>query len=482
MKKILGLILSIILFLTTVPVIASSDNTKLGNNTKNDFQKAASYGLIPESLKSADLTKPITHEELAAVAIKLYEKKRGEVPDEDPSELVDSGFSSPLLLKAFKLRITSGVPFEIFKPDGVSTREQMATVFGYTLESIFPTIDLSDIKVVAVKDSKSISEWAVKYVLYMNSQGFITGVDGKFMPGAVATRLQAINTANKLYEKFRVTVRNNNILSEGFPEFIPLVDDAYLVKYFKNTSMGSLSLMLKTDKNAGQLWEFYSNTKLYDQFNLCNMSFDNKIGKISIFASENRTNKMNICIYQAEDKQMYIIISLSIPAGKGNEAFLGSVEDKNEDDYEFYSFAAFIIYDNKGSGFDIGSGSKSPKRDGFKGEIAEDFPRDIPLAQNKGNVGIDKTFQIDDVKYTNYSYRLKIPETKCLEFYMDYRNYSNLEYFELDYENHWGLKNLKVYAKSKAGIMSGITYYYNGNNGTVVVMHNSAENKLYMTL
>src|SRR5690606_4502364 len=39
-----------------------------------ELQKANDAGLIPDILKGADLTKPITREEFAELSVKLYEK------------------------------------------------------------------------------------------------------------------------------------------------------------------------------------------------------------------------------------------------------------------------------------------------------------------------------------------------------------------------------------------------------------------------
>jgi hypothetical protein len=38
-----------------------------------ELEKADELGLIPDSLKNADLTKPITRAEFAAVSVKVYE-------------------------------------------------------------------------------------------------------------------------------------------------------------------------------------------------------------------------------------------------------------------------------------------------------------------------------------------------------------------------------------------------------------------------
>ena len=75
-RKIMTLALALIL------ALGICANTALAAYTasewaKPELEKAQSYGLIPDVLKDADLTRPITRAEFAAVAVKAYENFTG---------------------------------------------------------------------------------------------------------------------------------------------------------------------------------------------------------------------------------------------------------------------------------------------------------------------------------------------------------------------------------------------------------------------
>ena len=180
---------------------------------KSELNKASDYGLIPESLKGADMTKPITREEFAEVAIKLYEKTTGFVP----SLKVENPFTdtkNPEILKAYQIGITAGTSKTTFEPNKLINREQVASMLSRAIRIMVPTADFSTNGAPTFKDEKDISDWALEHVKYMSKIGIIQGSDGKFMPKAITsaqiasgyantTREQAIAMGVRTYEKFK---------------------------------------------------------------------------------------------------------------------------------------------------------------------------------------------------------------------------------------------------------------------------------------
>jgi len=86
-----------------------------------ELQKADDLGLIPDSLRGADLTKPITRAEFAAVSVKSYENLTGKTTSPASSNpFADT--KDPEVLKAYNVGITVGTSAATFDPNTVLNR------------------------------------------------------------------------------------------------------------------------------------------------------------------------------------------------------------------------------------------------------------------------------------------------------------------------------------------------------------------------
>ena len=180
---------------------------------KPELDKAEGYGLIPASLKDADMTKHITREEFAEVAIKLYEKNTGFTPELKVSNpFTDT--ENPEILKAYQIGITAGTSATTFEPNKLINREQVATMLSRAIRIMVPTADFSTDGAPVFNDENNISTWALEHVKYMSKIGIIKGADGNFMPKAVTsaqiasgyantTREQAIAMGVRAFEKYK---------------------------------------------------------------------------------------------------------------------------------------------------------------------------------------------------------------------------------------------------------------------------------------
>ena len=167
---------------------------------KPELEKAADYGLIPESLKGADMTKNITREEFAEVAVKLYEKTTGFTPYVTvPNPFTDT--KNPEILRAYQIGITSGTSATTFEPNKLINREQVATMLSRAIRIMVPTADFSTDGAPTFKDEKHISIWALEHVKYMSKIGIIKGTDGNFMPKAITSAQIAQGYANTTREQ-----------------------------------------------------------------------------------------------------------------------------------------------------------------------------------------------------------------------------------------------------------------------------------------
>lgn len=192
---------------------------------KDEITEANQAGLIPSTLKDADMSRRITRAEFAAVSVKLYETltgktaKTGSVPFTDISGHTNKND----IAKAYKLGIAVGVSDTRFDPNTDIPREQLATMLcrtikkyrfdGWTIETDDQYfLDTEGVRKFA--DDAQISGWAKPSVYYMVKQGIVSGVGNNcFAPKnitsaqsaqgyATATREQAIAMSLRIYKLY----------------------------------------------------------------------------------------------------------------------------------------------------------------------------------------------------------------------------------------------------------------------------------------
>jgi hypothetical protein len=166
-----------------------------------ELQKAADTGLIPEILKGADMTKPITREEFAEVALLMYQKATGITDTAPASTNTFTDTQNPQILKAYKLGIVKGTSPTTFAPKTLINREQVAAMLVRTIKLIAPNADYSTEGAPTFMDQADISDWALNDCLYIAKLGIIKGSDGKFMPRAVTQAQAAMGYANTSREQ-----------------------------------------------------------------------------------------------------------------------------------------------------------------------------------------------------------------------------------------------------------------------------------------
>lgn len=175
-----------------------------------ELKKADVLGLIPDSLKGADLTKPINRKEFAAVCVKVFENLAATKaipsitnPFKDTTDLE--------VLKAYNAGITAGTATDEFSPDTLLNREQAATMLtrvfkrvaipGWTLKSD-SSYNLNYIMPPKFADDDIISDWAKPSVYFMVNNNIVSGVgNNKFAPKATTTAEQAKGYASATREQ-----------------------------------------------------------------------------------------------------------------------------------------------------------------------------------------------------------------------------------------------------------------------------------------
>ena len=179
-----------------------------------ELAEADGFGLIPDSLRNADLTKPITRAEFAAVSVRVYEALSGEKAN--PAAVNPFTDTKDIeVLKAYQVGITTGTSATTFHPDTLLNREQAATMltrvykkisiegwemskdgeFADTFNGMFtmPSPFADDVK---------ISDWAKPSVYFMAANGIINGVgNNTFAPRATTDAEAAIGYAQATREQ-----------------------------------------------------------------------------------------------------------------------------------------------------------------------------------------------------------------------------------------------------------------------------------------
>lgn len=196
------------------------------------IQKANELGLIPNILKGADLTKPITRREFASVSVKLYEKMSGKTaiaaqinPFKDTQDQE--------VLKAYNVGITSGTAKDEFSPGVLLNREQAATMLTRVFKKAFvqdwalendSKFAFSYTMPPKFADDAKISDWAKPSVYFMAAHGIISGVgSNNFAPKATTSAEQATNYASATREQaLAISVRmTENLDTSDAKEIMP---------------------------------------------------------------------------------------------------------------------------------------------------------------------------------------------------------------------------------------------------------------------
>lgn len=193
--------------------------------TETEVDRAFSNGLIPEEMLSENLTRYISREKFAAVAVKLYEGLTGK--DAEYGEINKTPFGDcynrysdyeKYITAAYRLGITDGVTDYDFRPDDAISREQLATMLCRTIKKSFIdgwslandssfVMDADGVSKFA--DDADIADFAKNSVYYMVKHGIIAGMDynmfiprniSEYQEDGTATKEQALVMALRAYE------------------------------------------------------------------------------------------------------------------------------------------------------------------------------------------------------------------------------------------------------------------------------------------
>lgn len=185
----IGIVISVILIVFPHKTYASSPSA-----WAQDYVEAAvAAGLVPARLRS-NFTQAITRAEFSALAVALYENRRGIISGRE----IFSDTSDVHVQKAAYIGLVNGVGDNKFDPNGTLTREQAAVLVSRLAYAAGHPLSGNG---AAFTDDSSISNWAREGVGHVQATGIMGGVgDNRFDPTGAYTREQSIVTILRLYE------------------------------------------------------------------------------------------------------------------------------------------------------------------------------------------------------------------------------------------------------------------------------------------
>jgi len=177
---------------------------------QGELEKANEMGLIPDCLRGADLTKPITRAEFAALSVKLFENLSGQKavaaatnPFTDTNDVE--------VLKAYNTGLMVGISADKFDPNTLLNREQAATALTRVLKRTYipgwtfatdGNYTLNFTMPAKFADDAKISSWAYESVYFMVANQIINGKGNNiFDPKDVTPAEVAIGASNATREQ-----------------------------------------------------------------------------------------------------------------------------------------------------------------------------------------------------------------------------------------------------------------------------------------
>lgn len=168
--------------------------------TTSDWAKQETAGaavLLPKSLQTADLTKPITRGDFTFSAMKLYQTLTGDIAPRRTPAAPFSDVASDPLLTAQALGMVSGFPDGTFRPDDPLTRQQAAVILART--AALGKLPLTG-KAPSFSDEATIGAWARDAVHTLAAAQVLQGREsGCFDPQAAITGQETLVMVQRLY-------------------------------------------------------------------------------------------------------------------------------------------------------------------------------------------------------------------------------------------------------------------------------------------
>ena len=227
MKKLISLLIALIMLASSVPALAEGfsdvgagrwSEASISYAVENGYMKGVGGGKFdPEG--------PLTR---AMVATVLW-RREGEPKPAAPSGFKDIAageWYADAVAWAKETGVVKGITDKTFEPDGLITREQLATMlFRFSAGAPVSVPERADLSPFA--DDEKVSDWAGEPLEWAVEAGLIKGTDGnRLAPDGNATREQFAAIIERYDGSFRLVYREPVLRSHHTEKEYPLVKDA----------------------------------------------------------------------------------------------------------------------------------------------------------------------------------------------------------------------------------------------------------------
>jgi len=205
MKRAIGIMIMVFIFAAILTLYGFAEEVPYKGASPwavPELDKAAGYGLITDRIKD-NMSVPITREEFAEIAVRLYEINTGKAAEYSDTN-VFSDTDNPEILKAYSLKIVNGIDLQrrLFLPKTFINREQVAAMMFRTIQATPLSFEFPAGKGGIFADENEVSDWALESVEFMTENGFLRGADGRINPKGTCTREMAVLIAARIYETY----------------------------------------------------------------------------------------------------------------------------------------------------------------------------------------------------------------------------------------------------------------------------------------
>lgn len=190
-KRILSLLLGLSVLLSLVPAVSAYSG--VSSWAQEAVSSMYDLGFLPESLKDADMSRPITRGEMCQMAVLVYNQLMGTPGIGPTASNYFSDTTDPAVSYAFEQGIVSGYGDGTFLPKNHLTREEFFKITYNVLTTAYwdpSSVELAPLS--AFGDGERVQSWALVPTQAMVAIGVVQGDGKNLTPQSETSREEAV--------------------------------------------------------------------------------------------------------------------------------------------------------------------------------------------------------------------------------------------------------------------------------------------------
>ncbi len=216
MKKLRLLTVVLILVLLQMPAFGQESGRKVSSwaiDFVNRMEEHISF------VQDGDYTRPISRAEFAELSVNVYESLYGRI---DASGVQFDDTRNAYVLKAKSKGLVNGISETEFNPEGLLTREQLATIIGNMDKATNDRIFVRDDEISGFQDADQIASWAEQSMRKMVANSMISGKgNGVLAPKDTLTIEEACTFMSRVEDRLNAEL----ITSSSLDDIVDLYDE-----------------------------------------------------------------------------------------------------------------------------------------------------------------------------------------------------------------------------------------------------------------